>query len=135
MTLHTYLAAHRHFDIPKDPHTRLHTPALPLRMGIVHAINPLPTETGISQPWYIEDPLDYRVALCGARIKVILSIALGIKDPDGCWGCQRILRTTPPPPEDAEVWNYPTDWERNRRKQHFQRIRLSRKINPLDEAA
>jgi hypothetical protein len=135
MTPRTYLAALRHFDIPKDPRTRLHTPALPLRMGIVHALNPLPIETGISQPWYIEDPMDYRTALCGARIKVILPIGLGIKDPDGCWECQRILCTNPPPPEDAELWTYPTDWERNRRKQHFGRTYLSRKFKKFDPAA
>jgi hypothetical protein len=135
MTAHTYLAALRHFDIPKDPYTRLHTPSLPLRMGIVHALNPLPTETGISQPWYIEDPMDYRAALCGARVKVVLPIPLTTKDPDGCWECQRILQTNPPPPEDAELWGYPTRRELDRRRQHFQQARLSRMIKNSEEAA
>jgi hypothetical protein len=136
MTPHTYLAALSRFDIPKDPRTRLHTPALPLQMGIVHALNSLPAEIGIRQPWYIEDPMDYRAALCGARIKVILPIPLTTKDPDGCWECQRLLRTNPPPPpEDAELWSYPTDWERNRRKQHFERTALGRELKKFEEVA
>lgn len=115
----TYPAALTRFDLPKDPHTRQYTPTLPQRLGIVHALNPLPEETRIHEPWFLEDPTDYRAALCGARVKVILPRNLALTDPDGCWECQRILRTNPPPLGRAQRWYSPTKRERNRRRAYI----------------
>lgn len=120
----TYPAALTRFDMPKDPRTRLRTPGLPAQIGLVHALNPLPEETRIHEPWYIEDPHDYRAALCGARVKVILPVPYQGGDPDACWDCERVLRENPPRAGFAERWFRPTEKERERRKSYFRRAML-----------
>lgn len=119
-----YPAALDDFDMHKDEETKRFTPALPAHLGIVHAINALPRETDIAQPWFIEDPDEYRRALCGDRVKVILPQPLSTTDPDGCRECQRIQAMNPPAPEWEDFWDSPTEREKSKRAAYFRRHAL-----------
>lgn len=114
-----YAAALTRFNNPKDPVTRIHTPILPTDPGIVHIVRATNREVARHDPWFIEDPEQYRAALCGSRVKVILSTRLRDDDPQGCWDCRRKLKDEPQ--RNLDYWEKPTPKEIRRRLAYWAR--------------
>ena len=114
-----YAAALTRFDKLKDPETRIHTPTLPDDPGVVHIVRATQREVAEHDPWFIEDPEQYRAALCGSRVKVILAMPLQGNDPQGCWDCRRLLKSEPR--GRLDFWEGPTPKELNRRRAYAER--------------
>lgn len=64
------------FDKKRDNGHGIAYPTLPLNIGKVHAIQDF--------RWY---RVEYRLALCGAKVKVVLPKTFDPGDPDVCPGC------------------------------------------------
>lgn len=114
-----HVAALTRFNKPKDPHTGIHTPILPADPGVVHIIRATRKEVARHDPWFVEDPEDYRAALCGTRVKVILSMPLSKDDPQGCGECRRLLKGGARP--GVDYWTEPTPQELRRRLAYWAR--------------
>lgn len=63
------------------------TPTVPADIGIVHGVRPVHTELNLREPYFIEDRGDYRAALCGVLVRVIMPNTFKTNEPDGCWAC------------------------------------------------
>jgi hypothetical protein len=64
-------------------------PVLPLNIGKVHAIKDFlfqPAEI-YREPQFCEHPMEYKKALCGAVVKVVLPKVFDPGDPDVCPTC------------------------------------------------
>lgn len=125
MRLPIYAAALTRFEKPKDPITHIHTPILPEDPGIVHIVRATVREVAQHDPWFIEDPEQYRAGLCGARVKVILAMPLRSDDPEGCWDCRRLLDAVPR--GGVDYWDRPTAKEIQRRRKYAARFNLTEK--------
>lgn len=65
------------------------TPAVPDDPGIIHAVRPRRTEIGMREPSFIEDTYMYRVALCGAKVKVIMPNTFKADEEGACQKCAK----------------------------------------------
>lgn len=77
------------FDKQRPSGRGVPQPVLPLNIGKVHAIKDFlfqPTEI-YREPQFCEHPMEYKKALCGAVVKVVLPKGSDHGDPDVCPTC------------------------------------------------
>ncbi|MGM9473174.1 hypothetical protein ACS5PJ_14365 [Pseudarthrobacter sp. YS3] len=82
-----YKAALTKYAMPFDMAAGARAPQIPDDPGIVHAVRPVHSELGIREPYYIEDTGNYRAALCGALVKVIMPNTFKTEEPEACTYC------------------------------------------------
>ncbi|MFB0840183.1 MULTISPECIES: hypothetical protein [unclassified Arthrobacter] len=77
------------FDKTRDNGHGIAYPTLPVNIGKVHAISDFRWHrTGIyTEPQFCDAPWEYKLALCGAKVKVVLPKVFDPGDPDVCPGC------------------------------------------------
>lgn len=87
-----YKAGLTKWDMPRDRAAGARAPRLPEDPGIVHAVRPVRSELGIREPYFIEDTYDYRAALCGAKVKIIMPSSFKADEDEACPDCIKALR-------------------------------------------
>lgn len=84
-----FIAGLDRFDKKRDNgHGRGH-PVLPENIGKVHAIVNIPALSSdlYTEAQFCESPFEYKKALCGRTVKVVLPKVFDPEDPDVCPGC------------------------------------------------
>lgn len=84
-----YLAGLTRFDIERDRNNHYLYPVLPENPGVAHAMVNL-TGRRPAEEDYLTAPAEYRQALCGAKLKVILPTRFIPADPSACRTCRDI---------------------------------------------
>lgn len=87
MTKPTYFAALTRFDKQRDPNNHVWYPTLPDNPGTVHSYRPMRFDSTPRQDQFLDSPIEYRKALCGTKIKVILATGFRLDDDDACQSC------------------------------------------------
>jgi hypothetical protein len=87
MSRPTYFAALTRFDKERDPNNHVWYPRLPDNPGTAHSYRPMRFESTPRQNHFLDSPIEYRKALCGATIKVILATGFRLDDDDACQSC------------------------------------------------
>lgn len=82
-----YKAGLTRWAMPFDREAGARAPQVPEEPGVVHAVRPVARELGIREPYFIEDTGDYRAALCGAKVKVIMPNTFKTEEEDACADC------------------------------------------------
>lgn len=90
------LAGLTNYSNSRDPITRLMVPAIPNDPGIIHALRPTVSPRPILEPHFIEHTEDYRAAICGAQIKVVLPLSFKPDEDGACPECAEELRHNAP---------------------------------------
>lgn len=75
------------YSLARDQATRIWHPIIADDPGTIHAVRPATTEPSLTAPYFIEDTGDYRAAICGAQIKVILPLTFKATEPGVCPEC------------------------------------------------
>ena len=84
-----YLAGLTRFDIERDRNNHYLYPTLPEEPGKAHAFVNI-TGRRPAEEDYLTAPTEYRQALCGAKLKVILPTRFIPADPSACRTCRDI---------------------------------------------
>lgn len=87
MNPHVYVMALTRFDKEQDAGNHRWYPTLPADPGIVHSYRDRMTAASPTQPLILDSPFEYRIALCGAKVKVVLPTAFRLDDDDACQTC------------------------------------------------
>lgn len=82
-----YKAGLTRWAMPFDRSAGARSPQVPDEPGTVHAVRPVRRELGIREPYFIEDTGDYRAALCGAKVKVIMPNTFKSDEDGACEDC------------------------------------------------
>lgn len=94
-----YKAGLTKWAMPFDRAAGARAPQIPDDPGPIHAVRPLESEFGIREPYFIEETYNYRAALCGAKVKVIMPNTFKIEEHGACADCiAESLRPTLKPP-------------------------------------
>ncbi len=89
MSERRFIAGLDRFDKKRDNGHGTSYPTLPLNIGKVHAIHDsrwMPSGLH-TEPQFCDSPFEYKMALCGATVKVVLPLVFDPGDPDVCPGC------------------------------------------------
>lgn len=86
MTKPRHVAALTRFDKERDPNHAWY-PCLPEEPGIVHSFRGSRIRQPQVQPEFLDSPISYERALCGATVKVILPTTFQLDDTDACQRC------------------------------------------------
>ena len=73
--------------MPFDRIAGARAPQVPEDHGVIHAVRPTRSELALKEPYFIEDTGDYRAAICGARVKVIMPNSFKPSEEDACPDC------------------------------------------------
>ncbi|MFK0002552.1 hypothetical protein [Paenarthrobacter sp. NPDC090522] len=65
--------------------------------GIIHAVHPTPTEPQMANPYFIEETQNYRAAVCGALVKVVMPSTFKPAEEGACPECIEDLAAAVPP--------------------------------------
>lgn len=90
------LAGLTKYGMTRDPITRLMVPAIPDDPGVIHALRPTVSTRPILEPHFIEHTEEYRAAICGAQIKVVLPLSFKPGEDGACRECTAELRSNVP---------------------------------------
>ncbi|MDQ0679069.1 hypothetical protein QFZ30_002451 [Arthrobacter pascens] len=82
-----YKAGLTKWAMPFDRSAGARAPQVPDDPGPIHAVRPLRTELGIREPYFIEDTYNYRAALCGAKVKIIMPNTFKPEEDKACAYC------------------------------------------------
>lgn len=82
-----YKAALTKWAMPLDMAAGARAPQVPEDPGVVHAVRPVRRELELREPYFIEDTYNYRAALCGAKVKVIMPNTFKNEEPEACLDC------------------------------------------------
>lgn len=77
------------WSMPFDREAGARVPTIPDDPGVIHAVRPRRTEIGMREPSFIEDTHMYRVALCGAKVKVIMPNTFKADEEGACQKCAK----------------------------------------------
>jgi hypothetical protein len=87
------------YSLARDQETRIWHPVIDDDPGTIHAIRPTTTEPALTDPYFIEHTQDYRAAICGALIKVILPLSFKTTEAGACTECiEEIQQPSKPDP-------------------------------------
>lgn len=75
------------WSLPRDRTAGTRVPQVREDYGTVHAVRPVTNELQIREPYFIEDTYNYRAALCGAKVKVIMPNTFKTEEDDACAAC------------------------------------------------
>lgn len=85
------MSALKRFSMQRDPQTKLFKPTLPEHFQDVHAIaDPSMTKRtnkSARDPYFMEGWEGFGIALCGAKVKVVLPMEFSPEDPKACRKC------------------------------------------------
>lgn len=82
-----YKAGLTSWAMPFDRQAGARTPQVPDEPGPIHAVRPLPSEVRLREPYFIEDTYNYRAALCGAKVKIIMPNTFKTDEDEACPYC------------------------------------------------
>lgn len=112
-----YPAALADYAEGRDPVTRRWNPALPDEPGTIHALRPVGQELFIREPHFIEHTEDYRAAVCGALVKVIMPVSFKAAEEGACRECAQEM-AAPAVHARADLYSHLLDrgdkWDPNR---------------------
>ena len=90
------MSALKRFKLERDPVTRKWHPRLPADFQTVHAVADVSSiqrsPERAKDPYFLEGPNEYKPALCGAKVKVVLAIPFNGGEPRACNPCAQILK-------------------------------------------
>ncbi|WP_405475683.1 hypothetical protein [Paenarthrobacter ilicis] len=86
------------YAMARDETTRVFNPAIPDEPGTIHALRPTLTDRKLLNAHFIEDTGDYRAAICGAKVKVVLPLTFKSEEEDACPECVEELASGAPEP-------------------------------------
>ncbi len=85
------MSALKRFDMHRDQQTKLFKPVLPEQFKEVHAISDPSSVKRVAgsarEPYFMEGWEGYGIALCGAKVKVVLPVKFSSEDPKACKKC------------------------------------------------
>ncbi|MBD1541036.1 hypothetical protein G9E11_01945 [Arthrobacter sp. IA7] len=90
-----YKAGLTSWSMPFDRQAGARTPQVPDEPGTIHAVRPTQSELRLREPYFIEDTYNYRAALCGAKVKIIMPNTFKADEEEACPYC--IEETCKPP--------------------------------------
>lgn len=82
-----YAAGLTNYTIAKDPVTGLKTPRLKDNPGQVHAVYNDASRPAMQEPFFVEETWDYRAAVCGKLIRVIMPLSFKNSEDNACPRC------------------------------------------------
>lgn len=84
----THYQALTRFELERDKNNHAWYPGLPAAPGIAHSYRPWGLEAApANEPLFLDSPHEYRRALCGKKVKVILGNGFRLDDPEACQSC------------------------------------------------
>ncbi|KQQ98404.1 hypothetical protein ASF72_18335 [Arthrobacter sp. Leaf141] len=114
------LAGLTKWSMPFDRVAGTRVPTVADDPGIIHAVRPVRRETSLREPIFLED-IDYRAALCGAKVKVIMPSTFKPDEVGGCPACAAVRpgNMIKYPKGNSAFPNYGDRWSpRARRRKH-----------------
>lgn len=89
------MSALKRFTIERDPLNGKRHPRSPKDFQTVHAVedpsNMHRARARLEEPHFLEGPDEYRRALCGTKVKVVLAAEFPTTDPQACKSCKAEL--------------------------------------------
>ncbi len=82
-----YAAGLTNYVIAKDPITGLKAPRLKDNPGQVHAVYNDARRPAMQAPFFVEETWDYRAAVCGELIRVIMPLSFKATEENVCQRC------------------------------------------------
>lgn len=89
-----YAAGLTNYVIAKDLVTGHKTPRLRDNSGQVHAVYNDTRRPAMKEPFFVEETWDYRAALCGELIRVIMPLSFKSTEENVCQRCVAKMETT-----------------------------------------
>jgi hypothetical protein len=82
-----YKAGLTKWAYPFDRSAGARSPQVPDDPGPIHAVRPTARELKLREPYFIEDTYNYRAALCGAKVKIIMPNTFKPDEDGACPRC------------------------------------------------
>ena len=82
-----YKAGLTRWETPRDLQAGARAPQVPDDPGPIHAVRPTTRELTMRGPSFLEDTYNYRAALCGARVKVVMPNSFKPTETGACQDC------------------------------------------------
>ena len=82
-----YKAGLTRWETPRDLQAGARAPQVPDDPGPIHAVRPITRELTMRGPSFLEDTYNYRAALCGAKVKIVMPNSFKAEESGACKDC------------------------------------------------
>ena len=132
-----YAAGLTNYVIARDPVTGHKTPRLQDNPGQVHAVVNNTRRPAMQEPFFVEETWDYRAALCGQLIRVVMPLSFKSTEENVCRRCVAKLKLLDNPKltrlERVRLEGYRFGWvpKRHRMRPAPPNVKVRSQIGPV----